>query len=223
MGFSMAKKEDDQSASSTQKFGPDDQLLEDDDLNVIGASQPPAENPDPFGNGATSGSSEEHTPTTNAVPADENHTSGTDSTDSDDSADKRHAPDAPAEGHSHANEPGSALPASSGQDSAPETTTNIPLTEQSMQTPATPQSAPESPTLAASNGSVEKLLLAGPQETEDLWMNFIEGNRQLSYHQAEMIRLLAGMTPETMNAVLTRSRYLLDRMERLGPRVLQTA
>lgn len=55
---------------------------------------------------------------------------------------------------------------------------------------------------------------------EDIWMDFIEAHPELSYHQAEILRLVAGMAPETMDGCLDRCGYLLDRMRRLGPSAL---
>lgn len=56
---------------------------------------------------------------------------------------------------------------------------------------------------------------------EDVWMGIIENHPELSYHQAEIVRQVAGMTPETIDSALDRCVYLLERIRRLGPAALK--
>jgi len=239
----MVKKE----PTSGAAFNPDAQLLSDADLNV-GSSQAPADDSDPFagqssfglGQGSPSGSEEhghahaeeaessvagglDHRQVSESYEQGQHSYSHAEAAGSEMSgADITNGSDSCAESSSLTDAMESVPPVSSGQNGAPENTTSPPLAEQPMDT-TSPPSSPSVPPVqtAICSGSSAKLLLAGPQEEEeDVWMSIIERHPHLSYHQAEALRLIACMSPVTMEAALTRCRYLLDRMERLGPQVL---
>jgi hypothetical protein len=87
-----------------------------------------------------------------------------------------------------------------------ETTARGSETQKEMQAPsAFDRPQPSEPLPSASGGTTR----------EDYWMSIIEANPDLSYHQAEAIRLICGSDPRQLPENIDRAVYVLHRMRAL--------